>query len=462
MCKDAIAWAHLNGLVVGQGDGVSDVTIVHAPISLLPTPFPAAEFQLVQRSMPLFNQLVDAVSLDHEYLQGTLAQAAMFDDFMASLLGVFEDTKNARAQHASPIALGIHRSDYMLDAPSNSLLQVELNTIAASFGCLSTLVSRMHRHLISRHPAAVPVAAEQLPEQGAMGGLAEALASAHAAHRELHPSDGGGGGVVVMVVQPGERNAYDQQWLQLTLWDEHRVPVARATMRDIAQRGSIDTAGNLTLDGKRVTVFYLRAGYAPTDYPSEAEWDARRMMESCNAVSCPSVAYQLVGAKKVQQDLAVPGRLERFVQGSEDRSCLRSCFAGLWSLDGSEQDTEAIVEMALAEPDDYVLKPQREGGGNNLYGDAMVAKLKEGKGLASYILMQRIRPPVNQSILIRKGQAVREATLSELGIYGTYLRVDGEVRLNKCVGHLLRTKTATSNEGGVAAGFAVLDSPYLV
>lgn len=29
-------------------------------------------------------------------------------------------------------------------------------------------------------------------------------------------------------------------------------------------------------------------------------------------------------------------------------------------------------------------------------------------------------------------------------------------------GHLVRTKTAASNEGGVAAGFAVLDSPYLV
>jgi hypothetical protein len=61
------------------------------------------------------------------------------------------------------------------------------------------------------------------------------------------------------------------------------------------------------LDGFAVSVFYLRAGYTPDDYPSDAEWDARRLMERCNAVSCPSVAYQLVGAKKTQQDLAVPG-----------------------------------------------------------------------------------------------------------------------------------------------------------
>lgn len=33
--------------------------------------------------------------------------------------------------------------------------------------------------------------------------------------------------------------------------------------------------------------------------------------------------------------------------------------------------------------------------------------------------------------------------------------------INEEVGHLVRTKTSTSNEGGVAAGFAVLDSPLL-
>ncbi len=33
--------------------------------------------------------------------------------------------------------------------------------------------------------------------------------------------------------------------------------------------------------------------------------------------------------------------------------------------------------------------------------------------------------------------------------------------VNEEVGHLVRTKTSSSNEGGVAAGFAVLDSPLL-
>jgi glutathione synthase len=63
--------------------------------------------------------------------------------------------------------------------------------------------------------------------------------------------------------------------------------------------------------------------------------------------------------------------------------------------------------------------------------------------------------------MVREGSAVEVESLSELGIYGTLVKHAGEVLLNAEAGHLLRTKAATSNEGGVAAGFAVLDSPFL-
>lgn len=91
----------------------------------------------------------------------------------------------------------------------------------------------------------------------------------------------------------------------------------------------------------------------------------------------------------------------------------------------------------------------------------MVSKLKGGgKSLASYILMQRILPPIQPCTMVRQGKSSAEDAVSELGIYGTYLRVGDEVQINDCVGHVLRTKAAESNEGGVAAGFAVLDSLY--
>ena len=51
------------------------------------------------------------------------------------------------------------------------------------------------------------------------------------------------------------------------------------------------------------SVVYFRAGYSPADYPSEsrAEWRARALLERSKAIKCPTVGYQLAGAKRVQQ-----------------------------------------------------------------------------------------------------------------------------------------------------------------
>ena len=75
--------------------------------------------------------------------------------------------------------------------------------------------------------------------------------------------------------------------------------------------------------------------------------------------------------------------------------------AGLWGLDDLDAPEVAeVLARAEAAPDDFVLKPQREGGGNNLYGPELAARLRERKGLAAFILMQRIRPPVNMCALL--------------------------------------------------------------
>lgn len=366
-------------------------------------------------------------------------------------------TADARtARSGRDLSLAINRSDYMLHSPTSSLLQVELNTIASSFGCLSSLVSRLHLYLLERSGAS-PEELAALPVNGAMEGIADALGAAAAEH-------GAPGGVVVMVVQPGERNAFDQQWLQLTLWERHGVRTVRRTLAEIAAQGELNAKGQLKIDSQVVSVVYFRAGYTPDDYYSNAEWDARELIERSDAAACPSVALQLAGSKKVQQDLAVPGVVERFAATAEDAALLRTFFAGLWGLDELKSNANAAeaVKDAIKHPEGYVLKPQREGGGNNVYGYALRERLRAGKDLGDLILMQRILPPAKESIMVRLGKAVRAETLSELGIYGTFLRRGDRVVLNSEVGHLVRTKAATSDEGGVAAGFAVLDSPFLV
>ena len=147
------------------------------------------------------------------------------------------------------------------------------------------------------------------------------------------------------------------------------------------------------------------------------------------------------------QDLARPGVVERYAASPEDAELLRVFFAGQWGLeDPAEPATAAVIADAIAHPERYVLKPQREGGGNNYYGEALAQRLTEGRGLAAYILMQRIQPPVHRSLMVRLGEAVEADTLSELGVYSTYVRCGERVVVSREAGHLVRTKAATSDE----------------
>ena len=59
----------------------------------------------------------------------------------------------------------------------------------------------------------------------------------------------------------------------------------------------------------------------------------------------------------------------------------------------------------------YVLKPQREGGGNNLYDEGMVQRLQQGGDLAAFILMERIKPKSHKAHLVRGGKVTLADTL---------------------------------------------------
>lgn len=178
--------------------------VVHAPLALTPVPFPAGTFREAEAAAGAFAALVDAVAEDDAYLLATLRPTAAHDDFVARQLALLEATAGPRAAHRGSQGVLAHlRSDYMLHTPTGSLLQVEINTIGVSFACLGGLTACLHGHLLGRLGAGAAERAA-LPPNDALDQLADALGAAAQAY-------GVEGAVVVMVVQPGERNLYDQQ-----------------------------------------------------------------------------------------------------------------------------------------------------------------------------------------------------------------------------------------------------------
>ncbi len=70
---------------------------------------------------------------------------------------------------------------------------MELNTIASSFGCLSTLVARMHRYLLGRLGAS-PAELAALPEHNAMDAIVDAMGAAVADYGTPGVEQAGEGG----------------------------------------------------------------------------------------------------------------------------------------------------------------------------------------------------------------------------------------------------------------------------
>lgn len=204
------------------------------------------------------------------------------------------------------------------------------------------------------------------------------------------------------------------------------------------------------------------------------------------------MALQLAGAKKIQQVLSEPGVLEDFLLGEDrpdvgfghgagsltPRHCklLRDTWIGMWPLNETLKGEEGY-HYALARPTHYVMKPQREGGGNNIYGEDIPKALRALERIPrtnptsvdpkeAYILMEMIQPPEKiETWLVKGGENKgREVpVVSELGVYGIHIfeeklkgtdgRPPRKVEIvNRSAGTLLRTKGRDSNEGGVAIG----------
>jgi glutathione synthase len=72
--------------------------VVHAPLAVLPAPFPAASFTKACNAATAFNSLIAAVAADSEYLQRTLAPAAEYDDFTVSTFGSADSASLSAAE----------------------------------------------------------------------------------------------------------------------------------------------------------------------------------------------------------------------------------------------------------------------------------------------------------------------------------------------------------------------------
>nr|XP_029717351.1 glutathione synthetase-like isoform X5 [Aedes albopictus] len=448
-------WAIMHGAAMRSKANFSPDALQFAPFILTPSSFPRKEFEKAVELQVTLNELMHCVAHDDEFLKETLQNTIQVDAFTGSLFKIYETV--LKEGIAQPLSLGLLRSDYLANfLESNAIKQVEVNTIASSFGGISTFMTPMHSYILKELGYADRLV--DLPENHALSGLCDGMVEAWKIQN--NPS-----AAIMFVIEDITYNICDQRFHEFYIRETYpHIAVIRRTLTQIFEQGKLGPNGELLIGDLPVTVIYFRAGYEPGHYHGPNEWAARLLMERSMAIKCPSIHYHLAGTKKVQQALAKPEILKRFIADSAKIDSIKDIFTGLYSLDKGDEGEQA-VKLALSNPERYVLKPQREGGGNNVYGSDIpgaLEKMNEDERSA-WILMERIFPPLSRGYMVRPEGKMPPGIVdlvSELGIFGAIIGT--KILYNKQVGHMLRTKLSSANEGGVAAGLGALDSPYLI
>uniref|UniRef100_A0A914C710 Glutathione synthetase n=1 Tax=Acrobeloides nanus TaxID=290746 RepID=A0A914C710_9BILA len=465
LVEDALDYAHSIGFVLRTNEHKDRSDICQAlPFSLLPSPFPGKLFNQAMSVQTAMNLLYFRASWDYDFLMKSHEAVIKTDVFIRKLSEIMTKVRQEGVRQTKTLVL--QRADYMCHAPDGrikGLKQIEVNNIASGMAGMSMRLTKLHNRLLTKMGFKQEVIKERLPDN-------QALLSQGPAIVQAWKDFGDPQAVVLFVVEEVNQNQFDQRLVEYSVEElsNGEIKVIRATLTALSKRLHISESHDLFLDNSlKVAIVYFRAGYSPCHYPTEAEWEVRLMMERSTAVKCPWIGLQLANTKKVQQMLAAPGVIEHFFRDlPEVVSEIRKTFANLWGLENDDDETENVIKDAIANPESYVLKPQLEGGGGNVFGQNISTLLssmsKEER--SAYILMEKIAVPLQKNYLIRAFHPVRlENIVNELGIFGA-LYGNGqtkEIFSNVATGYLMRSKYADMNEGGIACGAAVMDTPFL-
>lgn len=507
------------------------------PVTAIPAPWPRKSMAVANYVSSLMSILLGLISQDKEWIIDCLKDGGVLkdDEYTQELAEIMLKTTDR-----SPVEITLFRHDFMLHVPDQSqpildpeyghvpIKNVEMNTMSVALSYLSDKTQAIHNRTLNRLVHAGHWPDMNLKENRYEGSgcctYTSAISSALKEYNIRRSSIARPRiSISLMVTEDRETNSIDQVGLWRCLdteFDDHpAIPVQRTLcyLLSAFKEGNLyeDVNGTLILKElnrdscpveKEICLVYWRVFYHPrhSDGPNkDILMKMRGFIEGTAAIKLPTLACQLAGTKEIQKRLVSRKVVERYLDlklFKDDKSVqqrsidlLISCMAR--QIDPLE-DPKLFSEVISVERKKWVLKPQREGGGNNLFDDAMVEKLKALKeekvsGQTGYVLMELIKPPShNATVLDINIDEVGLKTFgadSELGIYSTAVffnksddKLSKEIKLNEKLigledeleipnicelrtsGTLLRTKPNDVKEGGIHAGFGWMDSPFLV
>ena len=434
-------------------------------VSIIPTAFPGSLFDRALDLQKACNQLYIHASSDSEWLHSVLQPLLKEDGLAKSLWQIWSHVRDAGV--AQDVVCGIFRSDYMLHQPASerpaSLKQVEMNTFSVAGACHAERAANMHKHLKGTLTAADSRRSGVLPTSENIAKLTNAL---RAAHRTFEPRTSHRT-CILMITQPINFNVADERPMEYGL-QGRGIACYRCNWQDVLEQTTLCDDRTLLFHRTgvsfEVSLVYYRAGYEAGEYDLPGR-ETRLRLELSRAIKCPDILTHLTTFKVVQLALAAPGVLERFLS-QEAADALRPTFMDMHALSSSEA---LAIARNPDQANDYVLKPNLEGGGHNIFRndipDFVETLAKEQ--YADYVLMKMIQPQFKQGVLMTPQELYQGPVVSELGVIGTCLwrrSADGrepEVIGNEAAGWTFKSKPSSVDEMSVVKGYGCFDCPLL-
>jgi len=290
--------------------------------------------------------------------------------------------------------------------------------------------------------------------------------------------------VLIVIEESSDRWTNDYKTIEMELMANYSVYCMRASFPEIAREARVDPESNiLYFRGKEIGLVYFRAGFEEGPHiVTKAEdladgldfWKVREMIELSMPIKLPSIDFQLATFKKFQQQFSDRAYLDKVAQSEELVNRLGKVFSTIWSMENLGVEGAEINEVykdAIAHPENYYLKPQKEGGGNNLVNDEIRQKLQDldDPELKTYIIQKRIVPPLVDTYHCVKGGYYVSQSFIEIGIASSLFTkfnaatesspATNVVIDSQMIGMFCKSKDSSVKEAEVCKGTACLTFP---
>nr|XP_012153748.1 PREDICTED: glutathione synthetase-like [Megachile rotundata]XP_012153749.1 PREDICTED: glutathione synthetase-like [Megachile rotundata]XP_012153750.1 PREDICTED: glutathione synthetase-like [Megachile rotundata]XP_012153751.1 PREDICTED: glutathione synthetase-like [Megachile rotundata]XP_012153752.1 PREDICTED: glutathione synthetase-like [Megachile rotundata] len=332
LMEKAKDWALMHGMCMKSKQNFNKNVLQFAPFILVPSPFPRKEFENACTMQTTLNILIHRVAQDYNFLKETLEETIKVDNFTKELFDICT-TVHKEGGSAQKISLCVLRSDLMLDTtcpkedmnkkciPYCCWKQVEINTIASGFGWLGPVSTELHKFVLEELGCYEKI--KNLPENNALQIICSSMIEAWKMY-------GNQEAVILFVVEDITYNICDQRFHEFEIRKQNpNVKVIRRNLTQLAASAKLGLKKELIVDDYIVSVVYYRCGYEPGQYHTRKEWDVRLLIERSLAIKCPTIQYHLAGTKKVQQALAKPGVINKFLENEKICAEIKEIFTAL-------------------------------------------------------------------------------------------------------------------------------------